>query len=407
MSPQAKAEATLIEAFPSIDAKVVKAVLVASGGNVEPAFNALLGMSDPSFKGEEALPAPPPRPPRQTQQPMTQLESDELYARQLAEQYDQSSYDGYGSRGRGDPPLPRRRRQESLKPNELYEGKQHSFFDGEHVAGRLKATTLTWPADDLPVIRQNITKGFQETQKTFNKWISDVRKRLDGDEEDPPMGESSTGPQRQNFGPSKSDQLYGIRKSAEAARRSADRERYDSDPRVLDDDFTKLELNDNEGNLSTSLTENQRINADLHFPVSPPQKPARPLANPNLFKPTPAAPPGPVDEVEALYSQPTPTIRQPSPGAGKGGKKWQPLTSVAPNPEAEDNDPFSLGDSDEEQDKKHDLKPEDTERLKKTASESGVSAKKEGEEGALKPAERSGSVSQRNKEAEEILKGDS
>lgn len=45
MSPQAQAEATLIEAFPAIDAKVVKAVLVASRGKVEPAFNALLSMS--------------------------------------------------------------------------------------------------------------------------------------------------------------------------------------------------------------------------------------------------------------------------------------------------------------------------------------------------------------------------
>lgn len=43
MSPHAQAEHTLIEAFPSMDAKVVKAVLVASGGQVEPAFNALLG----------------------------------------------------------------------------------------------------------------------------------------------------------------------------------------------------------------------------------------------------------------------------------------------------------------------------------------------------------------------------
>jgi len=42
MSPQAQAENTLIEAFPSMDAKVVKAVLLASGGKVEPAFNALL-----------------------------------------------------------------------------------------------------------------------------------------------------------------------------------------------------------------------------------------------------------------------------------------------------------------------------------------------------------------------------
>ena len=44
MSPQQQAENTLIEAFPGIDAKVVKAVLVASGWKVEPAFNALLSM---------------------------------------------------------------------------------------------------------------------------------------------------------------------------------------------------------------------------------------------------------------------------------------------------------------------------------------------------------------------------
>lgn len=126
---------------------------------------------------------------------------------------------------------------------------------------------------------------------------------------------------------------------------------------------------------------------------SPPRKPPRPLANPDLFKPTPAAPQsGPVDEADPLYRQPTPTNRQTSTNAGgKSGKKWQPLTSVAPNPEPEDNDPFSLGDSDEEQDRKTDVKPDDTERLKKTANETGVGAK-EGEEGTLKPAERSGGV---------------
>jgi len=48
MSPQAQAENTLIEAFPAVDIKVVKAVLVASGGKVEPAFNALLSTSLPS-----------------------------------------------------------------------------------------------------------------------------------------------------------------------------------------------------------------------------------------------------------------------------------------------------------------------------------------------------------------------
>jgi hypothetical protein len=48
LSPQQQAENTLKEAFPSIDVAVVRAVLIASGGRVEPAFNALLGMWKPS-----------------------------------------------------------------------------------------------------------------------------------------------------------------------------------------------------------------------------------------------------------------------------------------------------------------------------------------------------------------------
>ena len=43
LNPQQQAENTLKEAFPTIDVAVVKAVLMASGGRVEPAFNALLG----------------------------------------------------------------------------------------------------------------------------------------------------------------------------------------------------------------------------------------------------------------------------------------------------------------------------------------------------------------------------
>jgi hypothetical protein len=65
------------------------------------------------------------------------------------------------------------------------------------------------------------------------------------------------------------------------------------------------------------------------------------------------------------------------------------LTSVAPNPEPDDHDPFSLGDSDDDESKTKDTNPADTERLKKAA------AAKEGAtspEGGLKPAERSGSI---------------
>lgn len=44
-SPRSQAKATLKEAFPDVDDGVIEAVLIASGGNIEPAFNALLGTS--------------------------------------------------------------------------------------------------------------------------------------------------------------------------------------------------------------------------------------------------------------------------------------------------------------------------------------------------------------------------
>jgi hypothetical protein len=75
------------------------------------------------------------------------------------------------------------------------------------------------------------------------------------------------------------------------------------------------------------------------------------------------------------------------------------LTSIAPNPEPDDHDPFSLGDSDDEEAKTKDIKAEDTERLKKAA---------EGKEGppssGLKEAGRSGSTGQRDAAAEALLK---
>lgn len=44
ITEQQKNELILKEAFPSIDLTVIKAVLIASGGQIDPAFNALLGV---------------------------------------------------------------------------------------------------------------------------------------------------------------------------------------------------------------------------------------------------------------------------------------------------------------------------------------------------------------------------
>jgi hypothetical protein len=110
---------------------------------------------------------------------------------------------------------------------------------------------------------------------------------------------------------------------------------------------------------------------------------------------------GPVDEVDALYRNPSPNNQS----QGKsGGKKWQPLTSVAPNPEPDDHDPFSLGDSDDDESKSKDTNPADSERLKKAAASKEGAGAGAGAPGGLKPAERSGSIGQTDATAAALLK---
>lgn len=104
--------------------------------------------------------------------------------------------------------------------------------------------------DELPQIKENVRKGFLETQTKVNRWITDFRKKLDGDDNDDPYEgptRQDSPPRRQNYGPSQSEQLYGIRRSADVSRKSTDKDRYDLDNRMLDDDFTSLELRDDEG----------------------------------------------------------------------------------------------------------------------------------------------------------------
>ena len=94
-------------------------------------------MSDPDAQTE---PAPPPQPPRPSQQAPTteaqrQLEADELYARQLAEHYNNQAYgprrdSSRDYRGQEPPQLPLRQPQTGLNPNELYDDRERSFIDG-------------------------------------------------------------------------------------------------------------------------------------------------------------------------------------------------------------------------------------------------------------------------------------
>ncbi|KAF3766130.1 hypothetical protein M406DRAFT_290512 [Cryphonectria parasitica EP155] len=325
---QQKNEAILKEAFPSIDASVIKAVLIASGGRIDPAFNALLAMSDPdAVQHDAAEETPPPQPPR-PQNTQSQLEADEAYARRLAEHYESSAYEARTS-NRGPPSQPRRRQETGLKPNELYDDREHSFID-----------------DDLPVIQEQLKKGFQETQTKVNSWFKDLKKKFDEQFDE-------------NGGPSQQHGQYGGSAGGEPGRRSRDYERYDADPELLSDDFAGMKFHSD----------------------GTPARPGQP--NPNVFRPPPSSTsPKPSDarkvafkegaeEIDIYNASPKNTPKDATPSKTS---KWQPLSNVDPDPIA-DNDPFSLGDSDDDKDAKDKpdkagIKMDDSEeRLRKAAAE--------------------------------------
>ncbi|KAG7743354.1 hypothetical protein KL932_002095 [Ogataea haglerorum] len=95
----------LKEAFPTVEEKYVKMALIASQGQLDPAFNALLFLSDPS--SDIAVPvveAKPKLPSKDTFEKRRQLESDEALARRLAREYEKR-----GSRSKAPPPKPKKK----------------------------------------------------------------------------------------------------------------------------------------------------------------------------------------------------------------------------------------------------------------------------------------------------------
>lgn len=127
----------------------------------------------------------------------------------------------------------------------------------------------------------------------------------------------------------------------------------------------------------------------------------RPGANPNLFKPTPALPSegrrvsfqdGPPEEIG------TDPTKRPSSTTNKS--KWQPLAAADPTP-VSDHDPFTVGDSEDEDTKKNESKPSDSERLEKAMAEAAgddLTSDK-----TLEPQEKTGPAGTRDKIAEEKL----
>ncbi|KAF4993825.1 hypothetical protein FDECE_13299 [Fusarium decemcellulare] len=335
-----KNELILKEAFPTVDQGIIKAVLRASGGRVEPAFNALLEMTDPDAAKNEPEDVPPPQPPRPQGrgQQMSQMEADELYARQLAEHFD--NVGAYESRtaNRGHNEGQRRQTQQGWDDDD----REHSFID-----------------DDLPVIRDNLRKGFLETQTKVNSWITMMKKKI---EENFDESEEQTQGQGQPF-----------RRPGESSRRSGDYERYDADPEVLSDDFAGMKFSSD----GTPINNRPMANTGMYKPPPPSSSPKPSNGRRVGFKEE-------TEEINMYDSSPRVPPKDAAPAGGARGSKWQPLSAVEPSPIAE-NDPFSLGDSEDEREthqKPKDDKSDDNERLKKAAAEAMADSLVDSKEGA-------------------------
>lgn len=359
LSLQSQNQATLEEAFPSIDPTVVRAVLVASRGDLEPAFNALLSMSDPS-----AVETPPPQPPRPraaqpprteasfpaeaslpaealTSTPQSQLDADALYARQLQEHFGAPAPQPHGRTLERLPPRQPRKHQNDESDDDYYhedsDKDRPSFFE-----------------EDLPVIKENIKKGFIETQSKVTGWFNEFKKRIENDTspEASPAGSARSSGQYARAGAGRRPGL------GDGSRRSRDGG-YDADPQVLSDDFTHLDMNDNAG--GKSVLDHGLF---LAFFLTAVAAPRRPKANPNLFQPSSTTGgkrrvsfeerPTTIEDDDDLYRPGSATANRrgsPSPARGAspvGNSKWEPLKTVEPEPMHKD--PFSLEDSDDEKD---------------------------------------------------------
>ena len=108
---------------------------------------------------------------------------------------------------------------------------------------------------------------------------------------------------------------------------------------------------------------------------------------------------GPPEEIDVGYRASPEPKNQPASGTSAKSSKWQPLAAVDPSPVV-DHDPFSLGDSDDDDSKKKDIRAGDSERLKEAAAEamnddiSSPDAKK------LEPREKTGT---KDTEAEKLV----
>lgn len=204
VDPITKITTELKDAFPGIDEKYITAVLIASQGEVDPAFNALLYISDPSFKPEIPVPSlGTPKGPAPSSRKGTTLTDDELLARKLQKEFELEDE--------------RRRRRDKRKHQKQHQQQQPAGDES---------------GDDFDQIKETFTQGLEEARTTLNGWVSGIAKKFDSN------------PDQQKQNPKLFSALGGSSFNNDNKRKT---NRFDEDPQILSNDFNnRISLTDND-----------------------------------------------------------------------------------------------------------------------------------------------------------------
>ncbi|VEU22537.1 DEKNAAC103420 [Brettanomyces naardenensis] len=162
VSPTERAIKELKDAFPDLEDKYIKMALIASQGQLDPAFNALLYLSDPTSD----IPIPVPQAESAKSTPTSaakdstrkQLEADEALARKLARQYEGGSR--RKSHTNGHPQLPK---DKSNVPAWAKKGDDN---------------------DQLEEFYDNLSKNVENVRTKLGGWVEGLAKRINAEVDD-------------------------------------------------------------------------------------------------------------------------------------------------------------------------------------------------------------------------------
>jgi hypothetical protein len=164
LTPRQEAVKALKEAFPTVEDKYITSHLIASSFNLEKAFNALLYLSDPDSVNLDELTADEPAPPSLPQRKeLSQLEQDELLAKQLDEEYRNKAQR-------------RVQRQQDARRRRV-EGAPLDEDEDEDVF-------TNFVEKDLPQIKEQFSKNIEETKNKFNTWVSGWKKQYNNTQQE-------------------------------------------------------------------------------------------------------------------------------------------------------------------------------------------------------------------------------